>query len=76
MFGPPSFEQGGNFAFLHRFAIQTRTFVAGIFGAPVAGVTVLIDSTGQLGVLSSSQRFKDEIKPMDTASEVILASGQ
>jgi uncharacterized coiled-coil protein SlyX len=55
------------------FGSQTRTFVAGIFGAPVAGVTVLIDSTGQLGVLSSSQRFKDEIKPMDTASEVILA---
>src|SRR6202022_3728717 len=28
---------------------------------------------GQLGVAPSSQRFKDEIKPMDKASEAILA---
>jgi hypothetical protein len=36
-------------------------------------IPVLIDSTGQLGTQSSSQRFKKEIKPMDTASEAILA---
>jgi hypothetical protein len=34
---------------------------------------VVIDSTGQLGTASSSQRFKKEIKPMDQASEAILA---
>jgi hypothetical protein len=34
---------------------------------------VLIDSEGQLGTVSSSARFKKEIKPMDTASEAILA---
>jgi hypothetical protein len=33
---------------------------------------VLIDSNGQLGTMSSSQRFKKEIKPMDKTSEVIL----
>jgi hypothetical protein len=27
---------------------------------------------GQLGTVSSSRRFKDEIKPMDNASEAIL----
>jgi hypothetical protein len=52
---------------------QTATYVAGIFGTVVAGVTVLVDSNGHLGVLGSSERFKDEIKPMDTASEAILA---
>jgi uncharacterized coiled-coil protein SlyX len=52
---------------------QTATYVAGIFGTGVAGVTVLVDSSGHLGVLTSSERFKDEIKPMDTASEAILA---
>jgi Chaperone of endosialidase len=32
----------------------------------------VIDSAGQLGTVSSSRRFKDEIKPMDQASEAIL----
>jgi hypothetical protein len=52
---------------------QTAAFVAGI-GAPVTGIGVVVDpNTGQLGVLGSSQRFKDDIKPMDAASESILA---
>jgi uncharacterized coiled-coil protein SlyX len=36
-------------------------------------IPVVIDSAGQLGTTSSSQRFKKEIKPMDRASEAILA---
>jgi Chaperone of endosialidase len=36
-------------------------------------IPVLIDSTGQLGTLSFSRRFKKEIKPMNKASEVIHA---
>jgi Chaperone of endosialidase len=36
-------------------------------------IPMLIDSAGQLGTASSSQRYKNEIKPMDTASEAILA---
>ncbi len=36
-------------------------------------VQVVIDSAGQLGTASSSRRFKKEIKPMDSASESILA---
>ena len=35
-------------------------------------IPVVIDSAGQLGTTSSSQRFKKEIKPMDQASEAIL----
>ena len=53
---------------------HTKTFMAGIFGATVVkGVGVVIDSNGQLGTKGSSQRFKDEIKPMDKASEAIHA---
>ena len=37
------------------------------------GVGVIIDSSGHLGTVVSSERFKDEIKPMDKASEAILA---
>jgi hypothetical protein len=52
---------------------QTKTFIAGINGAAVAGATVHVNGDGQLGVAPSSERFKVEIKPMDKASEVILA---
>ncbi len=57
-----------------RGGMQRHTFVAGISGATVAeGVTVIVDSNGQLGTIVSSNRFKNEIKPMDKASEAILA---
>ena len=53
---------------------QTATYIAGIFGAVASGSQVGVDSTGHLGVLTaSSKRFKDDIKPMDKASESILA---
>jgi Chaperone of endosialidase len=55
---------------------QTRTFIAGIREITTGiadAIPVLIDSTGQLGTASSSRRFKDQIKPMDSASEAILA---
>ena len=53
---------------------HANTFIAGISGVTVAGgVGVIIDSSGHLGTVVSSERFKDEIKPMDKASEAILA---
>jgi Chaperone of endosialidase len=54
-------------------ASQLRTFIAGINGTAVSGTAVFVDSNGQLGVATSSRRFKDEIKPMNKASEAILA---
>ena len=52
---------------------QKQTFIAGISGAAVTGVPIKISANGQLGVAPSSARFKDEIEPMDNASEAILA---
>jgi len=53
---------------------QTATFIAGIRGVPISGGTeVGVNSSGQLGVRASSARYKDSIKPMDKASEAILA---
>jgi hypothetical protein len=52
---------------------QARTFIAGISGVAVAGSTVVVNASGQLGVAASSERFKDEIKPMNNVSEAILA---
>jgi hypothetical protein len=37
------------------------------------GVGVIVDTNGHLGTLVSSERFKEAIKPMDEASEVIFA---
>jgi len=54
---------------------QVATYIAGISGAPLdSGVAVVVDATtGQLGVLPSSLRFKKDVKAMDAASEAILA---
>jgi len=50
------------------------TYILGINGATVpSGVGVIIDSSGHLGTVQSSARFKEAIKPMDKASEAILA---
>jgi trimeric autotransporter adhesin len=56
-----------------RVGTQTATFIAGIANATVTGSAVYIDTTsGQLGLLSSSERFKDGIEPMGNASEALL----
>ena len=53
---------------------QKAAFIAGISGVTVAnGVGVIINTQGQLGTVVSSERFKADIKPMDKASEAILA---
>ena len=53
---------------------QTATFVAGISGVTVAsGVGVIVGTDGHLGTVTSSARFKEAIRPMDQASEAILA---
>ncbi len=52
---------------------QTDAFIAGISGTTVpGGVAVIIGTDGHLGIVTSSARFKDEIKPMDKASEAIF----
>jgi hypothetical protein len=54
--------------------LQKSAYMQGISGATVAsGVTVIVGTNGHLGTIVSSAQFKDEIKPMDKASEAILA---
>jgi hypothetical protein len=47
--------------------------IRGVTTQNANAIPVLVDSAGQLGTLSSSRRFKTEIKPMDNASATILA---
>ena len=51
---------------------QTRAFIAGIAGVGVTGASVLVSSSGQLGVAQSSRRFKDAITDMGAASDVLM----
>jgi endosialidase-like protein len=56
--------------------VSNTCFIGNIRGATTInnnGLPVVVDSAGQLGTASSSARFKKEIKPMDKASEIILA---
>jgi len=53
---------------------QTNTLIAGIYGTTIAsGAAVYVNSSGQLGTMTSSARFKKDIKSMDDASDVILS---
>ncbi len=48
---------------------HTSSFIAGISGATSAsGVNVLINSNGQLGTLTSSRRYKQDIRDMGNTS--------
>jgi Chaperone of endosialidase len=48
---------------------QTAAYIAGIYGHSLTGSEVVVTSSGELGVVSSSERFKTAIAPMgsDTA---------
>jgi hypothetical protein len=72
--GHHGFHGESNTIRIGKQGIQTATFIAGISGATVpGGVGVIVGTNGQLGTVVSSERFKDAIKPMDRASEAILA---
>ena len=52
----------------------TGTYISGISGqTATGGAAIFVNANGKLGTMTSSKRFKDEIKPMDKASEVLLA---
>jgi hypothetical protein len=71
--GAPGVAAEANTIRIGKSGTQKKTFVAGIRGVTVAsGVGVIVGTTGQLGTVLSSARFKEEIKPMDKASEAIL----
>src|SRR6266576_722554 len=53
---------------------KVRTFIAGVSDRTVTnGLAVHVNAAGQLGTAPSSERFKDDIKPMGKASEAIFA---
>src|SRR5438874_4938806 len=54
--------------------VNSSCYISNIFAKMSAGgINVLVNSNGKLGTTVSSQRFKDDIKPMERASEALLA---
>jgi hypothetical protein len=55
---------------------SSRTYIGHIVGVTTGGpnpaVPVVIDQDGQLGTVASSRRFKEDIEPIDEASEAVL----
>ncbi len=54
--------------------VDNACYIGQIFGATSSGGTaVFVNSNGRLGTAQSSRRFKEEIKPMERASEALFA---
>ena len=52
---------------------SNTTRIRNVYSSVASGRAVYVNSDNKIGTLVSSRRFKDEIKPMDKASEPILA---
>jgi Chaperone of endosialidase len=55
--------------------VDNTTWINHVYGVTTqSGMTapVIVSNTGQLGTVSSSRRFKHDIRPMENASEAIL----
>ncbi|HEY2569180.1 MAG TPA: tail fiber domain-containing protein [Candidatus Udaeobacter sp.] len=54
--------------------VDNSCYIGNIFGdTSSGGVAVFVNTNGRLGTTTSSRRFKEDIKPMAQASEVLLA---
>jgi trimeric autotransporter adhesin len=52
---------------------SNTTRIRNVYASVASGRAVYVNSDNKIGTLASSRRFKEEIKPMDKASEAILA---
>ena len=52
---------------------SNTTRIRNVYSSVASARAVYVNSDNKIGTLASSRRFKDEIKPMDKASETILA---
>lgn len=51
---------------------QQQTFIAGITGTKVTGAAVYVTSSGQLGVLASSERYKTAIESLGSDTDKLM----
>jgi trimeric autotransporter adhesin len=53
--------------------VNNTTWIRNVFASVATGAQVYVNADDQIGTLPSSRRFKEEIKPMEKASEVLFA---
>ena len=53
--------------------VSDSCYIGNVWQQPGGPQAVYVNASGKLGAQVSSRRFKDAIKPMDKASEAILA---
>jgi hypothetical protein len=51
----------------------TATYIGGVYDAVVSERIAYVNFAGRIGTLASSRRYKENIKPMDKASEALLS---
>lgn len=64
-----------NAMYLGNVGTQTKTYIAGVRGATTLNndaIPVMIDSAGQLGTISSSKRFKEDIRDIGDLSRRVF----
>ncbi len=70
--GNPGVAAESNTIRLGKQGTQTATFIAGIARSSVTGDAVVVSSTGQLGIVVSSARYKRDIHDMDAVSDNLM----
>jgi hypothetical protein len=70
--GNPGVAEESNTIRVGTAGTHTATFVAGINGTGVTGVPVLVSSSGQLGVASSSRFVKEDIREIAEESDGLM----
>ena len=53
--------------------VDNACYIGEIFGSTVSASAVFVNSNGRLGTMTSSKRFKQDIKPMDNVSEALYS---
>ena len=72
-FGPAGIGSESSTIRIGVVGTQTATFISGINGATSAsGVAVFVNSSGQLGTMTSSRRFKEEIADVGGESDLLM----
>ena len=51
--------------------VSDTTWIRNVYASVASGRAVYVDSDGKMGTLASSRRYKEEIKPIKQASEVL-----
>jgi trimeric autotransporter adhesin len=51
--------------------VNDTTWIRNVYDSVASGRAVYVDSDGKMGTLASSRRYKEEIKPIKQASEVL-----